>query len=267
MGARDASGRGGEVAGHSVARRHRARFGGSDRLRLPRAVDRSADQETPPGLGVRDGAAVLAAHVCPAGAAPGPARMDGSARRGLPPLRRRPAPAHPGQPQDRRRQARPLRPEDQQGVCRTRNALRSVGRSGPGGKAEGQAAGRAADALCPRLVLARPGVHLDRAHASRGRDLEPAGRRAAEVPAAGRGRPDDRVRRVGGGRTAASAADAVRAGPLVDGHGRPGHPHQGRPHPLLGSVEADRPPRRRPLDRHDGSGLPRRPARQDPRSP
>lgn len=95
MGARDASGRGGEVAGHSVARRHRARFGGSDRLRLPRAVDRSADRETPPGLGVRDGAAVLAAHVCPAGAAPGPARVDGGARRGLPLLRRGPAPTVP----------------------------------------------------------------------------------------------------------------------------------------------------------------------------
>ncbi|MEV5343539.1 ATP-binding protein [Streptomyces sp. NPDC052676] len=72
-------------------------------------MDRSADRETPPGLSVRDGAAVLAAHVCPAGAAPGPARVDGSARRGLPLLRRRPAPARPGQPQDRRRQARPLR--------------------------------------------------------------------------------------------------------------------------------------------------------------
>ncbi len=72
---------------------------------------------------------------CPAGAAPGPARVDGSTRRGLPLLRRRPAPARPGQPQDRRRQARPLRSEDQQGVCRTRNALLSVGRSGPGGEA------------------------------------------------------------------------------------------------------------------------------------
>lgn len=211
--------------------------------------------------------AVLAAHVRPAGAAPGPACLDGSARRRLPLLRRRPAPARSGQPEDRRRQTRPLRPEDQQSLCRTRNTLRSVGRSGSGGEAEGQAPGRAADALCPRLVLPGPGVQLDQAHAGRGRDLEPAGRRAAEVPAAGRGRPDDRVRRLGGGRTAAPAADSVRAGPLVDGHRRTGHPHQGRPHPLLGAVETHRPQGRRPLDRHDGPDLPRRLPRQNPCRP
>lgn len=44
-----------------------------------RAVDRPAVRQTPSGLGTRDGPAVLA-HVRPAGAAPGPVRMDGSSR-------------------------------------------------------------------------------------------------------------------------------------------------------------------------------------------
>lgn len=41
---------------------------------------------------------------------------------------------------------------------------------------------------------------------------------------------------------AAAAAHPVRPGPLVNGGGRTGHPHQSRPHPLLGALETDRPP-------------------------
>jgi hypothetical protein len=33
---------------------------------------------------------------------------------------------------------------------------------------------------------------------------------------------------------------------MVEGDGRPGHPQQGRPHPLLGALETDRLPLRRP---------------------
>ncbi|MEV5176653.1 hypothetical protein AB0L10_37500 [Streptomyces flaveolus] len=88
--------------------------------------------------------------------------------------------------------------------------IRCVGRSRPGGEAE-----------------VRTGVHLDRAHAGRGRHLEPAGRRATGVPAAGRGRSDGRVRGTGGGRTVAFAADLRAEGSPF----RPGRRH-GRPSPV-----------------------------------
>ncbi|MEU5539710.1 hypothetical protein [Streptomyces sp. NPDC020362] len=64
-----------------------------------------------------------------------------------------------------------------------------------------------------------------------------------------------------------SAVRAFRAGQVVEGNGRPGHPHQGRPHPLLGALETDRTPCRRPLHRRHGADLPRGRAGQDSRRP
>ena len=89
-----------------------------------------------------------------------------------------PARLVPDNLQDRGRQARPLRPEDQPVVCGAGRALRHAGRPGPGVQAEGQAAGRTADALCSGLVLAGPGVHLAGADARRRAGLVPRGRRA-----------------------------------------------------------------------------------------
>lgn len=88
LGARLAAGRGGQIAGHRAARRRRAGLGGSDRLRVHGPVDEPAHRQAAPGLGIRDGAAVLAAHVRAPGAAHEPARLDRGPRRGLPVLRR-----------------------------------------------------------------------------------------------------------------------------------------------------------------------------------
>ena len=122
-----------------------------------------------------------------------------------------PGPAGPGQPQDRGRQAGPLRPEDQPLVCRAGRALRHPGRPGPRGQAQGQAAGRAADAVCAGLVLARPGVRLAGRDARRRAALEPRGRRDAGVSPAGRRGPGRGVRR---GR-AASALRPLPVAPFV----------------------------------------------------
>lgn len=95
----------------------------------------------------------------------------------------------------------------------------------------------------------------------------PGDRRGPAVPTAGWGRPAGGVRRGRGPGPAPAAGQAFRAGPLVHRHRRPGHPCQGRPHPLLGALEADRPPRRRSLHRHHGPGLPRGPTGQIPHRP
>ena len=123
------------------------------------------------------------------------ARLDRGARRGVRVLRRGAAPAGAGQPEDRGGQARPVRPEDQPVLCRAGRPLRGADRPGPGAQAEGQATGRAADAVCPRLVLARPRVRLARADAGRRAGLVTRGRRAALVPAAGGRRAAGGVRR------------------------------------------------------------------------
>lgn len=184
--------------------------------------------------------------------------MDRSTCRRVQVLRWCPAPAGAGQPAHRGGQTRPLRPQIQQGVCRTRHPLWRLGGSGPGREAEGQAPGGAADALYPGLVLARAGVRLRRPHAGRGGRLVPQGRRPPAMPPAGRGLADFGLRGHRGRGAAAAAGDTVRAGPLVNCRGRSRHSHQGRPHPLLGALEADRPPRRCPFHRHHGAGLPRR---------
>ena len=179
-------------------------------------------------------------------------------------LRRRPRPAGPRQPQDRRRQARPLRPEAQPVLCGDGRALRLPDRPRPGAEAEGQGAGRAADALCPRQLLARPGVHLAW---SRCRPRRNAGRRrsrAAGMPAAGGRRPRRGVRRGREGRAAAAAGRPVRAGHVGDGEDRAGHPRPGRQGALLGALAAHRQDRRRPDHRDHGAVLHRRPAGQVP---
>jgi hypothetical protein len=116
-----------------------------------------------------------------------------------------PARLVPGQPEDRGRQARPLRPEAQPLLCRARGPLRVPHRPGQGGEAPRQGPGRAADALCPGLVLAGPGVHQPGPDAVRRRRLVGGRRRAAPVPAAGGSRPRRGVRGHGEGRAAAAA--------------------------------------------------------------
>ena len=192
-------------------------------------------------------------------------RVDRAPRRGVRVLRRRPRPAGPGQPQDRGGPARPLRPEDQPVVCRAGRTLRHPRRPGPRAQAQGQGAGRAADAVCPGLVLAGPGVHLAGGDAGRRGALvsEVAGRPG--VPPAGRRRPGRGVRRGREAGAAAVAGGAVRAGHLVEREDRPGHPRQGRRHPLLacrGATSARRVDAR--LHDHDGAVLPPRRADQDP---
>ena len=86
----------------------RGRGAGADRLRAAGPLAGPGDREAAHGLGVRDGAGVLAAHVRAAGAEDGPAGLDRVPRRGVRVLRRRPGPAGPGQPEDRGGQAGPV---------------------------------------------------------------------------------------------------------------------------------------------------------------
>ena len=67
--------------------------GSPGRLRLPGAVERSSDRAPAPGVGVLDGAAVLAAPVGPPGDGDGPAGLDRVARSGVRVLRRGAGPA------------------------------------------------------------------------------------------------------------------------------------------------------------------------------
>ena len=93
---------------------------------------------------------------------------------------------------------------------------------------------------------------------------EVAGRRA--VPAAGRCRAGVGVRRGRGRGAATVAGQAVRAGDVVDGDGRAGHPRQGRQDDLLGAVAVHRAsgstPARPPTD---GADLPQRAVDRHPR--
>ncbi len=149
--------------GHRAARRPATRRGaGADRLRAAGDVARPGHRAPPHGVGVRDGAVLLAAHVRAPHPGHGSAGVDRGARGSVRVLRRRPGPAGAGQPEDRGGQARPLRPEDQPLVCGAGRALRHPHRPGPRGEAQGQTAGGTADALCSGLVLAGPGVRLAR---------------------------------------------------------------------------------------------------------
>ena len=69
------------------------------------------------------------------------------------------------------------------------------------------------------------------------------------VSPAGRGGPGRGVRRGRGGSAGPVAGGAVRAGHLVEREDRPGHPRQGRRHPLLAAVALPRRTRRRPRPR------------------
>ena len=131
-------------------------------------------------------------------------------------------------------------------------------------KPRDKAQGRAADAVCPRQLLARPGVRVPGADAGRGRPLVGGGGRAAGVPAAGGRRPGRGVRGGREGRAAPAAGRAVRAGHVGDGEDRAGHPRPGGEGPLLGALAAHRQDRRRPDHRHHGAVLHRRRAGQDP---
>ena len=133
---RERPGGGPPVAGDRVEPASgRGRGAGADRLRDARPVAGPGDREAPYRLGVRDGAGLLAAHVRPAGPEDGPAGLDRVPRGGVRVLRRRPGPAGAGQPEDRGRQARPLRPEAQPVLCGDGRALRLPGRPGPGAEA------------------------------------------------------------------------------------------------------------------------------------
>ena len=102
-------------------------------------------------------------------------------------------------------------------------------RPGPRAQAQGQGAGRTADALRPGLVLAGPGVRLARARCAPTRwpgAARSPGRRACR-PLDGAA-PAAVFAAVEAAALAAVAGGAVRAGHLVEREGRPGHPRQGR---------------------------------------
>ena len=234
-------------AGHGAGRRAAARRAGADRLRPAGDVARPRDGAAAGGVGVRDGAGVLAAPVRAPDAGDGPGRVDRGARGGVRVLRRRARPAGAGQPQDRGRQARPLRPEDQPLVCRAGRPLRHAGRPGPGAKPKDK----------PQVERPMPYV---RDSFWRGREFTSlaamraaAARWSREVAGARACRPLD-----GAAPAAVFAAveqQALRplpAAPFVlatwsTRPGRPGHPRQGRRHALLGALAVPRRPRRRPV--------------------
>ena len=70
--------------------------------------------------------------------------------------------------------------------------------------------------------------------------LEQRGGRQPGVSPTGRGGPGRGVRRGRGGSAGPVAGGAVRAGHLVEREDRPGHPRQGRRHPLLAAVALPR---------------------------
>ena len=89
----------GEVAGRAGAAAAAAGAAGCRSpggLRVPGAVAGSGDGPAPPGVGVFDGAAVLAVPVRPPGGEHDPARVDRGARGRVRVLRRGPGEAHPG---------------------------------------------------------------------------------------------------------------------------------------------------------------------------
>src|SRR5512132_2075981 len=90
----------------------------------------------------------------------------------------------------------------------------TLNRPGPGPETSRQAAGRATDAVYPRFVLARAGVHVAAADAAGRAGVVHERRRQTILPAAGRRGTAGGVPR-GRGRAAQSlAAAAVRAGHL-----------------------------------------------------
>ena len=152
-----------------------------------------------------------------------------------------PRAAGAGQPAHRGGQARPVRPEDQPVVCGAGRALRGAGRPGPGRASHGTRPGSSgrcpmcgtrsgAAGSSPRWRRCRP----RRWHWCR----EVAGQRACR-PLDGAA-PAAVFAAVEAEALQPLPAQAVRAGDVVDGEGRPGHPRQGRQDDLLGAVAADR---------------------------
>src|ERR1022692_2361678 len=175
-----------------------------------------------------------------------------------------PAPAGAGQPEDRGGQAGSLRPEGEPVLCGDGRALRLPDRPREGAEAPRQGQGGTPDALCPRQLLAGPGVRVAAADAGRGGPLVAGGRRTAGVPAAGGRRPGGGVRGRGEGDAAAAAGRAVRAGHVGDGENRARHSCPGGEGPLLGALAAHRQDRRRPHHRQHGAVLHRRGAGEVP---
>lgn len=76
VGAREPPRGGDPVEGDGAAGRCRARLGSPDRLRLPGVVDQPEDRQTTPNLGLRNGGALLTAHVRTSRDTDGPACVD-----------------------------------------------------------------------------------------------------------------------------------------------------------------------------------------------
>ena len=209
---------------------------------------------------------LLAAHVRAPDADHGPGRVDRRACGGVRVLRRRPGPAGPGQPEDRGRPARPLRPEDQPVVCGAGRALRHPGRPGP--RRASRRTRRRSSGRCPMCGTRSGGA----GSSPRSPQMQAAAlawcagrRRAAGVPAAGRGGPGRGVRRGRGAqrcgrcrrrRSCWRPGRRAQVGPDI--HAKVGGTLYSLPWRLLGR------PRRRPLDTDHGAVLPPRTADQDP---
>ena len=177
------------------------------------------------------------------------AEWTARARRGVRVLRRRPGPAGPGQPQDRGRPARPLRPEDQPGLCGAGRALRHPGRPGPRAQAEGQAqVERPMPYVRDSFWRGREFASLER-DAGRRAGLVPRRRRRAGAPPAGRGGPGRGVRRdraPGAGAVAARRRScwppgrSAKVGPDI--HVKVGPTLYSLPWRLIGSASTPAPP-------------------------
>ena len=226
----------------------------------------SGDRAAARGECVRDGAVLLAAAVRPPGHQDGPAGAGPSATP-RPSRSSAECPARLVPDNLKTGVDRPdlYDPRVNRSYAELAAPLRLPGRPRPLAQASRQAAGRAADAVYPGLVLARPGVHQPGADAGRGGALVRRGGGAAVVPAAGRRRPGQGVRRGGEADAGAAAGRPVRARAVVAVQGRPRHPREGRPELVLGAVEAHRPYPRCPVHGHDGAAVQRRGPGQDAR--
>ena len=243
----------------------RAWCGGADRLRAAGPLAGPGGREAGDGLGVRDGAGVLAAPVRAAGDPAGPAGRGASAmwRRSRSSAGSRPGwcrttsrPGWTARTCMTRGSTVPMPSWPRiTGAWSTRPALTSR-RTSPGSSGRCRMCGTRSGAAGSSSAWSQMQEAADRW------SLEVAGRPG--VPAAGRRGPGRGVRRGRERRAAAAASRSVRAGHVGEGEDQPGHPCPGRQGAVLGAVAAYRQDRRCPADRHDGAVLHRRAAGQDP---